>query len=159
MQMRTGADRLRHTLGFEGLGLMISIPLFSLLAGQPADHLGPLAIGLSLLATGWNYLYNLLVDHWMVRQLGRLEKRFLERVLQALLFELGLLLVALPLTALWLDIGFSLFFVLYAFGYNLAYDHLFQTAFTKHPYRYTTIGTEEEIKGFKKEDAEYFYRK
>ena len=135
MQMRTGADRLRHTLGFEGLGLMISIPLFSLLTGQPVDHLGPLAIGLSLLATGWNYLYNLLVDHWMVRQLGRLEKRLIERVLHALLFELGLLLVALPLTALWLgislwqalwlDIGFSLFFVLYAFGYNLAYDRLF----------------------------------
>ena len=135
MQMRTGADRLRHTLGFEGLGLMISIPLFSLLTGQPVDHLGPLAIGLSLLATGWNYLYNLMVDHWMVRQLGRLEKRLFERVLHALLFELGLLLVALPLTALWLgislwqalwlDIGFSLFFVLYAFGYNLAYDHLF----------------------------------
>ena len=135
MQMRTGADRLRHTLGFEGLGLMISIPLFSLLTGQPVDHLGPLAIGLSLLATGWNYLYNLLVDHWMLRQLGRLEKRLIERVLHALLFELCLLLVALPLTALWLgislwqalwlDIGFSLFFVLYAFGYNLAYDHLF----------------------------------
>ena len=125
MQMRTGADRLRHTLGFEGLGLMISIPLFSLLSGQPADHLGPLAIGLSLLATGWNYLYNLLVDHWMVRQLGRLEKRLIERVLHALLFELCLLLVALPLTALWLDIGFSLFFVFYAFCYNLAYDYLF----------------------------------
>ena len=135
MKMRTGADRLRHTLGFEGLGLMISIPLFSLLTGQPVDHLGPLAIGLSLLATGWNYLYNLLVDHWMLRQLGRLEKRLIERVLHALLFELGLLLVALPLTALWLgislwqvlwlDIGFSLFFVLYAFGYNLAYDRLF----------------------------------
>ena len=135
MQMRTGADRLRHTLGFEVLGMMISVPLFSLLTGQPVDHLGPLAIGLSLLATGWNYLYNLMVDHWMLRQLGRLEKRLIERVLHALLFELGLLLVALPLTALWLgislwqalwlDIGFSLFFVFYAFGYNLAYDHLF----------------------------------
>ena len=135
MQMRTGADRLRHTLGFEVLGMMISVPLFSLLTGQPVDHLGPLAIGLSLLATGWNYLYNLLVDHWMLRQLGRLEKRLIERVLHALIFELGLLLVALPLTALWLgislwqalwlDIGFSLFFVFYAFCYNLAYDHLF----------------------------------
>ena len=71
----------------------------------------------------------------MLRQLGRLEKRLIERVLHALIFELGLLLVALPLTALWLgislwqalwlDIGFSLFFVLYAFGYNLAYDRLF----------------------------------
>lgn len=135
MQMRTGADRLRHTLGFEVLGMMISVPLFSLLTGQPVDHLGPLAIGLSLLATGWNYLYNLLVDHWMLRRLGRLEKRLIERVLHALIFELGLLLVVLPLTALWLgislwqalwlDIGFSLFFVLYAFGYNLAYDRLF----------------------------------
>ena len=135
MKMRTGTDRLRHTLGFEGLGLMISVPLFSLLTGQPVDHLGPLAIGLSLLATGWNYLYNLMVDHWMLRRLGRLEKRLIERVLHALLFELGLLLEVLPLTALWLgislwqalwlDIGFSLFFVLYAFGYNLAYDRLF----------------------------------
>ena len=135
MQMRTGADRLRHTLGFEVLGMMISVPLFSLLTGQPVDHLGPLAIGLSLLATGWNYLYNLLVDHWMVRQLGRLEKRLIELVLHALIFELGLLLVALPMTALWLgislwqalwlDIGFTLFFVFYAFFYNLAYDHLF----------------------------------
>ena len=135
MQMRTGADRLRHTLGFEVLGMMISVPLFSLLTGQPVDHLGPLAIGLSLLATGWNYLYNLMVDHWMLRQLGRLEKRLIERVLHALLFELGLLLVVLPLTALWLgislwqalwlDIGFSLFFVFYAFCYNLAYDYLF----------------------------------
>lgn len=135
MKMRTGTDRLRHTLGFEVLGMMISVPLFSLLTGQPVDHLGPLAIGLSLLATGWNYLYNLLVDHWMLRQLGRLEKRLIERVLHALLFELGLLLVVLPLTALWLgislwqalwlDIGFSLFFVFYAFGYNLAYDRLF----------------------------------
>lgn len=135
MKMRTGADRLRHTLGFEVVGLLISIPLFTLFTGQPADHLGPLAIGLSLLATGWNYLYNLAVDHWMLRHLGRLEKRLPERVLHALLFELGLLLVALPLTALWLgislwqalwlDIGFSLFFVVYAFGYNLAYDRLF----------------------------------
>ena len=135
MKMRTGADRLRHTLGFEVLGLMLSIPLFSLLSGQPADHLGPLALFLSLLATGWNYLYNLLVDHWMVRQLGRLEKRLFERVLHALLFELGLMLVALPLTAwwlgvsfwqaLWLDIGFTLFFVFYAFFYNLAYDRWF----------------------------------
>ena len=33
--------------------------------------------------------------------------------------------VALPLTALWLDIGFALFYVIYAFGYNLAYDRLF----------------------------------
>lgn len=135
MQMRNLADRVRHTVGFEGVGLIISIPLFSLVSGQPVSHLGPLALIISLLATGWNYLYNLAVDHWMQRVLGRLEKRLAERVLHALLFELGFMLVALPLTALWLgislwqalwlDIGFALFYVIYAFGYNLAYDRLF----------------------------------
>jgi zinc protease len=42
---------------------------------------------------------------------------------------------------------------------SVAYDKLYETAFTTHPYRYTTIGTEEEIRRFTKEDAEYFYRK
>lgn len=70
----------------------------------------------------------------MLRVLGRL-KRLWERVLHALLFELGFLLIALPLTAwwlgislwqaLWLDIGMALFYVVYAFFYNLAYDRLF----------------------------------
>ncbi len=52
MQLRTGADRWRHTLGFEVVGLLISIPVFSAISGQPVDHLGPLAFGISLLAAG-----------------------------------------------------------------------------------------------------------
>lgn len=41
----------------------------------------------------------------------------------------------------------------------VAYERLYETAFTAHPYRCTTIGTEEEIQGFTVEEAEYFYRK
>ncbi|MFC3912233.1 PACE efflux transporter [Pseudaeromonas sharmana] len=135
MKMRTGADRLRHTVGFELCGMLLSVPLLSLVTGQGATHLGALAIGFALLAAGWNYLYNLGVDHLMLRVLGRLEKRLAERVLHALLFEVGFLLIALPLTAWWLgislwqalllDIGMALFYVVYAFVYNLAYDRLF----------------------------------
>lgn len=40
---------------------------------------------------------------------------------------------------------------------QVAYDHLYLNAFQVHPYRYGTIGTEEEIKGFTRADAEYFY--
>jgi predicted Zn-dependent peptidase len=41
---------------------------------------------------------------------------------------------------------------------TVAFELLYGTAFVKHPYRYTTIGTEDEIKGFTKAKAEYFYR-
>lgn len=40
---------------------------------------------------------------------------------------------------------------------TVAYDKLYETAFLKHPYRYTTIGTEQEIKSFTREMAMYFY--
>jgi zinc protease len=42
---------------------------------------------------------------------------------------------------------------------SVAYDKLFEVAFTTHPYRYTTIGTESEIKAFTPESARYFYKK
>jgi zinc protease len=42
---------------------------------------------------------------------------------------------------------------------TVAYEKLYATAFTVHPYKYTTIGTEEEIRRFSKADADYFYRK
>jgi predicted Zn-dependent peptidase len=42
---------------------------------------------------------------------------------------------------------------------TVSYDKLYELAYTVHPYRYTTIGTEEEIKSFTVENANYFYRK
>jgi zinc protease len=42
---------------------------------------------------------------------------------------------------------------------TIAYEHLYATAFEKHPYRFTTIGTEAEIEKFSVDDANYFYRK
>lgn len=41
---------------------------------------------------------------------------------------------------------------------RLAWDELMRLVFNEAPYRYTVIGTEEEIKGFTLEEAEYFYR-
>jgi zinc protease len=42
---------------------------------------------------------------------------------------------------------------------TVTYDNLYETAFQVHPYRFTTIGSEEEIKSFTVENAMYFYRK
>lgn len=40
---------------------------------------------------------------------------------------------------------------------SIAIDRLYETAFTEHPYRYTTIGTETEIQSFTLKQARYFY--
>lgn len=133
--MRTGADRLRHAVGFEVMGLLLSVPLFGWLMAQPLWHFGPLALAIALTAMLWNVVYNTFTDWLLLRCCGRLEKRPRERVVHAVGFESGLLVLTLPLTAWWLgislwqalmlDLGISLFYLVYAFFYNWGYDLLF----------------------------------
>lgn len=133
--MRTVRDRIRHAISFEILGLLLVTPLGALVFSLPLEHVGVVSLGAATIATGWNYLYNLGFDHALRRLTGRLEKTLFERVLHAVFFELGLLAITMPLiawylaidlwTALIMDIGFALFYVVYAFLFNLAYDRLF----------------------------------
>jgi zinc protease len=41
---------------------------------------------------------------------------------------------------------------------RVAYRHLWDLAFDKHPYKYTTMGTPEELNSFTVSDAQYFYK-
>ncbi|NHI00914.1 MULTISPECIES: PACE efflux transporter [Oceanimonas] len=133
--MRTTKDRIRHTLGFEIIGLVIFAPLASLVFNHDLMEMGLMALVGSLIATIWNYVYNLLFDHAMLRLRGDVRKTTPVRVLHALLFEGGLLILFLPMIAwhlgisLWeafmMDIAMSAFYLCYAFLYNLAYDRLF----------------------------------
>lgn len=133
--MRTTKDRIRHTLGFEIVGLIIFVPLASWLFGFDIHAIGLIAVAGSIIATGWNYFYNLLFDHSMVKLRGNVHKTVPIRLLHAFLFEGGLLLLFLPMIAwylgisLWqafmMDITMATFYVVYAFFYNLSYDKLF----------------------------------
>ena len=133
--MRTRNDRLRHAIGFELIGLLIAAPLASWATGIHLNHMGPLAIFFSLLATGWNYVYNLGVDKLLLKSQGHTYKSMWQRVIHTLGFEGGLLLVAMPVMSLWLgislleacvlDLGFVAFYLVYAFVYNLSYDKVF----------------------------------
>ena len=133
--MRTRNDRLRHAIGFELIGLLIAAPLASWATGIHLNHMGPLAIFFSLLATGWNYVYNLGVDKLLLKYQGHTYKSMWQRVIHTLGFEGGLLLVAMPVMSLWLgismleafvlDLGFVAFYLAYAFVYNLSYDKVF----------------------------------
>ena len=133
--MRSTRDRIRHAICFELIGLALVTPLGAIAFGMPVEDIGIVGIGSATLATGWNYLYNLGFDHLMRRLTGGTQKNAAVRVAHAILFELGLLIVLLPLIAWYLDIGliqaltmdisFAVFYVIYAFVFNWAYDRLF----------------------------------
>ncbi|MDN5891251.1 MAG: PACE efflux transporter [Psychrobacter sp.] len=133
--MRNKKDRIRHALGFEIIGLLIFAPLASLVFGFELHLMGVMALAGSIVATFWNYFYNILFDRAMLRLSGAVQKTVLIRVLHALLFEGGLLLLFLPVIAwylnisLWeafkMDIAMATFYLIYAFIYNWIYDKVF----------------------------------
>ncbi len=126
--MRNTRDRLRHAIGFELIGLLIAAPLASWVTGVGLNHMGPLALFFSVLATVWNYVYNIGVDKLLLKYQGHTHKSLWQRIAHTFGFEGGLLFVALPVMSWWLDIsmmealvldlGFVLFYLVYAFIYN-----------------------------------------
>ncbi|SOY54803.1 PACE efflux transporter [Cupriavidus taiwanensis] len=133
--MRNTRDRIRHAVGFEVVGLLIFAPLASWAFGYELHQMGLIGAVASLVATGWNYLYNVLFDKGMLRFTGQLRKSVPVRVLHAVLFELGLLVVFLPslawylgislIDALIMDIAVAGFYMVYALVYNWLYDIVF----------------------------------
>ncbi|MGO4304909.1 MULTISPECIES: PACE efflux transporter [unclassified Cupriavidus] len=133
--MRTTGDRIRHTIGFELIGLMAFAPLASWVFGFALHQMGLIGAVASLIAAIWNYVYNLMFDKAMLRVTGQLRKTPAIRVLHAILFEGGLLLVFLPGVAWYLDISLidafimdiavAGFYMVYALIYNWVYDAIF----------------------------------
>ena len=133
--MRTTRDRIRHTIAFEIIGLALITPLGALAFSMPMHDIGVISIVSSLVAMGWNYAYNYGFDRLLLRLRGNTAKTMRERVIHAIVFELGLVAMLMPLIAwylgisLWqalvMDIAVALFYMVYAFLFNLAYDRLF----------------------------------
>jgi len=136
--MRTTRDRIRHTLLFEGIAIVLTSLIVAALVNKSVVSSGVLALILSLLAMGWNYQYNLMFDRWLLKTRGSAKpgiRTIRLRILHAVGFEGGFLVVSLPLIAWWLelgiwhalvmDVGFSIFFVIYGFVFNWGYDLAF----------------------------------
>ncbi|SEP77442.1 PACE efflux transporter [Thalassovita taeanensis] len=133
--MRNTADRIRHALSFEVTGLLLVAPLGAWLYDMPLHDMGVVSVVSATIAMLWNYLYNLLFDHAMLRLVGHLRKTPMLRLAHAVLFEAGLLTVLMPFIA-WhlgvslmqafvMDVSFSLFYLIFALGFNWAYDLIF----------------------------------
>lgn len=132
--MRTRFDRIRHAILFELIGLVLIVGVLSQF-GFEVGHVGMMGVFFSLVATGWNYIYNILFDNYLVKKTGSVIKTTGNRIVHSLGFEGGLLFLTIPFMAWFLnislieafilDLGLVLFYLVYAYVYNLAYDKLF----------------------------------
>ena len=133
--MRTTADRIRHAVSFEVIGIIIATPLAAFAFHMPGGDSAVIVVASATVAMLWNYIYNLGFDHAMQRLTDGTAKTTRIRVAHAVLFELGLLMIMLPLVAWYLqisiwqalimDIALALFYMGYAFVFNWAYDRVF----------------------------------
>ncbi len=106
----------------------------SLLFEQSVGSTLALAVFMSTIALGWNYVFNWLFETWEARQVvkGRSLKR---RLAHGIGFEGGLVLILVPVMAYWLettllkaflaDLGILAFFFVYAIAFTWGFDRVF----------------------------------
>lgn len=99
---------------------------------RPLAHVGALTVMFSIIAMLWNMIFNMFFDQTQRRM--RFERGLTARLLHASLFEVGLIVLLVPLASWWLsiglleafllDIGLILFFLPYTVSFNWGYDLL-----------------------------------
>ncbi|MDO6544042.1 PACE efflux transporter [Photobacterium sanguinicancri] len=125
-------ERLFHAITFEVIAVSLSIIGLAIFTDHNISHLSGTMIVIATIAMIWNVIFNWIFDKFVQ---GQKEKRSLKiRIVHVLLFEAGLLFATVPvmayilnvsiLEALAMDIGVTIFITVYAFVFNLAYDHI-----------------------------------
>lgn len=126
--------RTLYVVLFEAVGVLFVSLGLTLFSGRGVDQTAPVAIACSTIAMAWNFAFNTAFEAWERRQSVR-GRSFWRRCAHALGFEVGLVLLLVPLMAWWLvvslleaflyDFGLVLFFIVYGFTFNLAFDAVF----------------------------------
>jgi uncharacterized membrane protein len=134
--IRTGLDRLRYALLFEGILIVLTAAIMALVFDRGVLSMGALSVILSLVALAINFVYNYCFDVFDVRN-GRIptERSRPWRIVHALGFETTLVIINLPLLMWWMtwtiwkalafDIVAMAAIVVYTYYFTLAYDRLF----------------------------------
>ena len=138
--LRSLWDRVRQIMLFEVGGLLLISPPFAWASGEPLVDSAALLAVIAFIAALWNAAYNSTFDWFEGRATGRTadHRPFGMRVVHAIGFETGILVISLPLIVWWTDldwmvalvadIGLAIAYTAYAFVFNLAYDRYFPIA-------------------------------
>ena len=131
--LRSGKDRLRYTLTFEVILMLMLIPAGMLFFDKPMADIGALGVILSVKAMIVNLIYNWIFDKIDARY-GRMSsnRTTLGRIFHAFGFEAFLTVSSLPfyiwlleigvIEALLTDIVVTTFVVAYTYVFTLIYD-------------------------------------
>ncbi|QUM83768.1 MULTISPECIES: PACE efflux transporter [unclassified Moritella] len=124
-------ERISQAVLFEVLAVTLSIIGLVLFTDHDIGSLSETMIVIASIAMVWNYLFNRSFDHFVKG--SKAKRSFSLRIVHVILFEAGLLFFTIPVMAyildvsLWqafvMDLGVTIFITIYAFMFNLIYDH------------------------------------
>lgn len=126
--------RVLQAVLYEVIAIAVVGPVLALAFDKPPTSTLALAIVLSTIALVWNYAFNWLFERWETRQSVR-GRSLARRLAHGAGFEGGLVLILLPVMALWLDVSWQTalaanlallaFFFAYAVVFTWAFDRVF----------------------------------
>ena len=126
--------RILQAILYEVFAIAFVGPVLSVAFDKPPASTLGLAFVLSSIALGWNYVFNAIFERWESRQTVR-GRSFFRRLAHGIGFEGGLVVILVPVMALWLDIsafnaflanlGLLAFFFVYAVAFTWAFDRVF----------------------------------
>ena len=118
---------------YEAIAIVVSSLIFMAI-GQEAGASSVMAVAASVIAICWNLSFNYLFEKWEARQSVK-GRSILRRVVHAIGFEGGIAAMLIPLMAWWfgvslwqaavMEAGLLVFFMVYTFAFNWAFDRLF----------------------------------
>lgn len=125
--------RVIYVCLYEAIAIAVSSLIFMAI-GQEAGASSVMAVAASAIAICWNLGFNYLFEKWEARQSVK-GRSVLRRVVHAIGFEGGIAAMLIPLMAWWFDVslweaavmeaGLLVFFMVYTFAFNWAFDRLF----------------------------------
>lgn len=126
--------RVLQAVLYEAGAIAFVGPVLGFVFDKPASSTFLLAVLLSTIALGWNYVFNALFERWEAKQAVK-GRSFARRLAHGTGFEGGLTVLLVPVMAFWLgttflaaflaNLGLLAFFFVYAIGFTWAFDKVF----------------------------------
>lgn len=124
-------ERVFHAVLFEVLAVTLAVIVLAIFTNHQLGSISGTMIVVATIAMVWNFIYNWCFDR--VVPGDKTQRSLVLRIVHTLLFQGGLLILTVPVIAmllnvnLWqalvMDIGVTICITVYAFLYNLTYDH------------------------------------
>lgn len=129
---RSPYERTFHAVLYEVVGIITSAPIIAFFTGKNLAESGLIALIVSITATIWNYIYNVLYDKLRARYAIR--KTVTIRVLHGIGFEVGLVFITVPIISLtmgltlWAAFKLEFAMLLYFFPYTIIFNWVYDRA-------------------------------